>query len=191
MLFLLAATTTDNASSITPALGLFSTAVLLLLWLIKRLGADIKQTLWLQPSNIKWLVIGGLLGMVYWLLDHGLTVMVFQTNLQTTIAKWQTANSHYHWLSVLLSSVVLAPVFEELIFRGLLLKALTRQTSFHMAAPITAILFALIHWSWPGFISLMLVGMIYAYLTRLSGSVIPAILAHATHNLITYLFYSH
>ncbi len=182
---------TSQSTLITPALWLFSSATLLLFGLVKRFGVSIQDSLTLHQPQVRWLLLALLIGGIYWWFDHALTVWLWQQDPQISITAWQTANSHYHWLSVLLSTVVLAPVFEELLFRGLLLKALTQRFNFYLAATATAVVFALIHWSWPAFISLFLVGWVYAWLSHRSGSVLPAMLAHCTHNLITYLFYNY
>lgn len=181
---------TSQSTPFTPALLLFSSATLLLCRLLKRCGVSIRDSLSLQPVKTWWYLAAMVIAGLYWWFDHALLVWVWQQDPQANIAAWQAANSHYHWLSVLLASVVLAPLFEELLFRGLLLKALSQRFNFYLAAGVTALVFALIHGSWPAFVSLFLVGWIYAWLTHRSGSVLPAILGHTTHNLITYLVYN-
>ncbi len=179
------------SSVLTPALWLHLSATLLLLLLSYRLSGQRKYNLLINPVKLKWLLLSTAVGVAYWLIDHWLIdVWLNNSNNSASIESWQQANARYHWVSVFISSVIMAPVFEELFFRGLIFRALALRFNVVLAALTSAGLFALIHWSWPECISLLLVGLIYAALTHKSNSVLTPIVAHMTHNLITYLYYS-
>lgn len=88
------------------------------------------------------------------------------------------------WIGIFLMAAVLAPILEELTFRGLLFPALASN----MKRPLWAILacgflFACIHPQgpliWP---ALMAVGAAAAYLRYYTGSIVPSVVLHATHN---------
>lgn len=86
-----------------------------------------------------------------------------------------------------LSIVVVAPVVEELVFRGLLLRGLLRRHSPTLAASVTAVVFALYHLDpWQAAAAFPL-GLGLAWLTIASGSVLPAILAHVLLNAASLL----
>ncbi len=81
-----------------------------------------------------------------------------------------------------LSVIVVAPVLEELVFRGLLLHGLRRRHSPTFAATASAIVFALYHldpWQMAAAFGL---GLGLAWLTLGTRSVLPAILVHALIN---------
>jgi membrane protease YdiL (CAAX protease family) len=95
----------------------------------------------------------------------------------------------------LLTSVVLAPIFEEIAFRGFLFQGLKSKTGILMAAVISSILFAVVHtqydfWGW---ISVGTMGLAACYLTHRTGSLKTAIAFHAIGNLLisldVYFFY--
>lgn len=174
---------------ITPALWLHLTTALLLVLLIKHFGASIISTIQLNTVETKWFVLTICIAVLYWLVDYWAMKFVFNINHSATITAWNQANSGYLTWSVFISSVLMAPVFEELFFRGLLFCAILRRFNEVSAALISALLFALIHWSWPEFISLFLAGLIYAGLAYKSKSVITPIIAHMVHNLMTYVYY--
>lgn len=97
--------------------------------------------------------------------------------------------------SLLFSSVVLAPLFEEFAFRGFLFQGLKSKTGVWAAATVSSILFAVAHtqydvWGW---ISVGTMGMAACYLTHRTGSLKTAIAFHAIGNLLisldVYLFY--
>jgi hypothetical protein len=86
-----------------------------------------------------------------------------------------------------LAVVVLAPVGEELLFRGLLLRALVRRIRFWPAALLSALLFAAAHADayllWPRAIALAGTGVVLAWLYRWRGYW-ASVTAHATVNIV-------
>jgi membrane protease YdiL (CAAX protease family) len=93
------------------------------------------------------------------------------------------------WQLVLtiLALVVLAPLGEELLFRGLLLRALARRFRFWPAAIITSVLFTAAHADayllWPRAIALVGTGLLLAWVYRQRGYW-ASVAAHATVNTI-------
>jgi membrane protease YdiL (CAAX protease family) len=85
------------------------------------------------------------------------------------------------------SLVVLAPLGEELLFRGLLLRALVRRLRFWPSAIITSLLFASAHPDsyvlWPRAIALVLTGLALAWLYRRRGYW-ASVTAHAAVNIV-------
>jgi membrane protease YdiL (CAAX protease family) len=85
------------------------------------------------------------------------------------------------------SLVVLAPLGEELLFRGLLLRALVRRLRFWPSAIITSLVFASAHPDsyvlWPRAIALALTGLALAWLYRRRGYW-ASVTAHATVNIV-------
>ena len=85
------------------------------------------------------------------------------------------------------SLVVLAPLGEELLFRGLLLRALVRRLRFWPAAVITSVLFTAAHADayilWPRAIALFGTGLALAWVYRRRGYW-ASVAAHATVNTI-------
>lgn len=93
------------------------------------------------------------------------------------------------WGAVLtvIALVVLAPLGEELLFRGLLLRGLARRLRFRWAALVSSAVFATAHldaWidaNWARGIALVAVGLGLAWLYRWRGY-LAAVVAHATVN---------
>lgn len=81
---------------------------------------------------------------------------------------------------------VLAPVGEELLFRGFLQNELhTATKNIHVAIWISAILFSAIHIQFFGFIPRLLLGALFGYLYYWSGNLWVPILAHFVNNAFT------
>ncbi len=85
-------------------------------------------------------------------------------------------------LAALLLAVVIAPVAEELFFRGLLFRAFLGRYSFTTAVVAATILFAVFHLNpWQGMRALFL-GLWAAWLLCRTGSLLPGIIGHAFFN---------
>jgi membrane protease YdiL (CAAX protease family) len=84
-------------------------------------------------------------------------------------------------------AVVLAPVFEELLFRGYAYPALKTRFGFPRACLLVSSAFALTHFHGPSFLPLgvLAVGLTLAY--ELTGSLLTSIVMHAVFNGIMLL----
>lgn len=90
-------------------------------------------------------------------------------------------------LNVFFPVVLVAPLAEELFFRGLVLRSHLAGYSLTAAVWISAVLFALAHLNlWQAAAALPL-GLGYAWLSLRTGSLLPGILSHMTVNF-TYNF---
>lgn len=83
--------------------------------------------------------------------------------------------------------VVLSAVIEELYLRGALLTVHEEAAGTMPCLVLSGLVFALLHGSLLNFAGPFVAGVAYAYLTFVSGSVWPAVLAHGVNNLY-YLF---
>ena len=79
---------------------------------------------------------------------------------------------------------VAAPVGEELLFRGLLLRASLRHVSFPLANGLQALLFATIHLDLAATPFLFAFGFAAGWLARSSGGLLAPMIMHAVLNLI-------
>jgi membrane protease YdiL (CAAX protease family) len=89
-------------------------------------------------------------------------------------------------------AVVLAPITEELMFRGLLLRSFMRRMSFWPAAVLSTALFSLFHVYEVGTLlgavtlaaTVATLGLGNCFLVRITGRLAPAIMVHATYNAL-------
>lgn len=79
---------------------------------------------------------------------------------------------------------LLGPVFEELVFRGLLLGGLTRHISFRWANVLQALAFALAHDDAPRFAFYFTMGLLAGALVKSTRSLAPAIALHVLNNAL-------
>ncbi|MBP5425190.1 MAG: CPBP family intramembrane metalloprotease [Prevotella sp.] len=86
---------------------------------------------------------------------------------------------------------LLAPVCEELVFRGAVLRALLRWTPRHwLAIAISALLFALIHANPIQMPHAFLIGLLLGWLYYRTDSIVPGIVYHWVNNSIAYVVYN-
>lgn len=83
---------------------------------------------------------------------------------------------------LVIAAVVLAPIVEELIFRGCLYRFLKSQTTLLPAQIASGLLFSMIHWNLLSFLPLVLVGIFLARVYEKTGSILVAIWFHAFFN---------
>lgn len=78
--------------------------------------------------------------------------------------------------------VLVAPLTEELLFRGLILRGLLRRGSVTAAIVLSALLFGLVHLNpWQSTTTTMM-GLLLGWWTVRTGSLLPALAAHALNN---------
>ena len=87
-------------------------------------------------------------------------------------------------LALLFGGAVVAPFVEEVFFRGFVFTGLRQRLGWKQAAIASAGLFALAHFMPTSILPIFILGLVFAFLYQLSGSVWPAILMHMLTNTI-------
>jgi membrane protease YdiL (CAAX protease family) len=82
--------------------------------------------------------------------------------------------------------VMIAPIFEELIFRGIILDGFLKVYSPKKSIIWSSVLFALIHLNPWQAIGAFLIGLFIGWVYYRTQSIIPCILIHFTNNLIAF-----
>ncbi|MCB9878266.1 MAG: CPBP family intramembrane metalloprotease [Planctomycetes bacterium] len=85
---------------------------------------------------------------------------------------------------IALGVAVLAPLFEELLFRGYLFTALAVMLPMWLVQLVTATLFGLAH-GLEHALPIGVLSLLFGYLRQRHGSLWPGVLAHALHNALT------
>ncbi|MBQ8781306.1 MAG: CPBP family intramembrane metalloprotease [Oscillospiraceae bacterium] len=83
----------------------------------------------------------------------------------------------------ILTSIILAPIAEELIFRGILLSEAARINE-RFAIVFSAVMFGLMHGNPYQFASAAIIGLVLGYSVIKTGSLFPAIVGHITVNFM-------
>jgi membrane protease YdiL (CAAX protease family) len=96
---------------------------------------------------------------------------------------------------VVLFGVLLAPIFEETLFRGFLLPLLARSVGPWLGILLTAVPFALLHgaqnrWAWQPVVLIGVAGVAFGYVRYKTGSTTAAFLMHSAYNAMGFLGYA-
>ena len=95
--------------------------------------------------------------------------------------------SDYGWWGAFMKVVIMAPVIEELIFRGIILHGFRRNYNAATAVIISALLFSLFHlnpWQMP---ATFVLGLLLGWIMIRTRNILLAIIGHAINNLLVLL----
>ena len=154
-------------------------------WLLRTVGSSVREA-FRVPSWKTALVWGSALGGVFLVLSVGSRILS---------ADWSLP---FDSVPSLISTVILAPVFEEFLMRGAIMTALRQKWSFAVANGITAVLFLALHcpgWYFLGVLSeqflhplggavaVLAVGLLCGLAAKRSSALPAAMIVHLLNNI--------
>jgi len=145
----------------------------------------------IRPASRGWLALGAGLGAVTMLLNTG-TVYLYATltgddSIPVERVAMMEVLGGPLWQSVLMLAlgVVLIPIGEELIFRGVIFGWM-RRWPLPVAVIVSALVFAVMHGFSVVFPVAVVLGIVTAMIYHHSGSIWPAVMLHAVNNGIAF-----
>jgi len=84
---------------------------------------------------------------------------------------------------VIIASVI-APIFEEILFRGIFYQALKKRFGFWQAIVFSSILFSMLHFNTAQFLPIVGLGMLLCLIFEYTGSLVPVIVLHIFNNTL-------
>ena len=90
------------------------------------------------------------------------------------------------FLAVTLAGAVLAPISEELYFRGAVFRGYLRTSPPWVAYLATGVLFALLHLNWRAFLPLFVLSLMLCWTYRRTGSIVPSMVGHMVNNTTAF-----
>ncbi|MFA5366943.1 MAG: type II CAAX endopeptidase family protein [Dehalococcoidia bacterium] len=93
----------------------------------------------------------------------------------------------YNWAMLGLFAIVVAPVAEELFFRGFMLPGISKRFGKGWGIVISAFIFSLVHLQPGALVPIFLLGLLLAWLYIKTKSIWPCIFAHFTYNSIAFV----
>ena len=150
------------------------------------------RALGFRNSNVKGLLLGisvVLIGIAFGSLYDFIIVQTGAESPSSLPADF--VGTWYNWAMLGLFAIVVAPVAEELFFRGFMLPGIGKRFGKGWGIVISAIIFALAHLQ-PGalgaLVPIFLLGLLLAWLYIKTKSIWPCIFAHFTYNSIAFVF---
>ena len=186
-----AALTSQNSGATVWLVGIAAISAL-----IAALGANVIRVrspaaIGLVKTSGRWLMIGAGAGLLGFLINRLVIVLYVwisgdTSNPQQGMADTAMGGSLVQFALLLILGGLLAPLGEELLFRGVLFGWL-RRWRFVLAAIISALVFGTAHGFNVVFPAAIVLGLLNAYVYEKSGSIWPAVVAHATNNTLIFI----
>lgn len=165
--------------------------VIIVPWLAKRIHTNIKEIgldrlpLWIEiiitPAGlILYLFLSAILMFIGSKIIPG-----FAINQAQDIGFSQLSH-RYEYILAFSTLVILAPIAEEILFRGYLFGKLKKQVPIWAAIIVTSAVFGAVHGAWNIAIDTFALSVVLCILRQTTGSIWPSILLHMAKNYIAF-----
>ena len=124
------------------------------------------------------------------LISFGLNNVIVMSPLVDMSAGYAKANEGFYGSLLgieLVGSGILAPMLEELVFRGIVYGSLRKLLGVWQSVVISALIFAAVHFNIVQFVYAFIVGIVLAITMECIGNVYGAIAGHMTANIFAVL----
>lgn len=151
----------------------------------RRLGTPLRMRLRLAPPRFWPLTffVAGAVSLLSFFLNYLMALATGGALLEgTTYDAVSRFGGAPGWLLVL-ALALLPALVEELFFRGALLSGLEKWGQ-GAAILVSSLCFALVHGSAANFLGPLVAGLLFGYLTVITGSLWPAVVGHLCNNLV-------
>jgi membrane protease YdiL (CAAX protease family) len=108
--------------------------------------------------------------------------------LQETVKTYQEANAITVRIMIAISAILIAPIAEEIVFRGYIYTTTKRFSGRLFATLLSSLLFGVVHFNITALIPLIFLAIVLALAYELSGSLWAPISIHALFNASQILF---
>ncbi|WP_286906799.1 CPBP family intramembrane glutamic endopeptidase [Clostridium sp. UBA1652] len=185
----------DLSSSLSNYIVLFArtiASILIIRYVVKKssLKCILKQRV-SKKIEVSLLFLGVLL-LIGYVLTYSTSIDLLLINVPYSqafidAASNLVADSKYAFLS----TVLFAPVFEEILHRGIILEKLSRKYNEFISILISALIFAFSHLNLVQGVNTFFLGIVISLIYIKSGSLLITILIHLINNLYFYLVMFH
>lgn len=110
---------------------------------------------------------------------------------QMAVEEFSKAETLFGKVYLAVFAILIAPLAEEVLFRGIIYRALRDFGFPKLAFWVSALLFALIHQSLAIFLPIFVLGLIFAWLYEKTGNLLSSITAHAAFNALNVALILH
>ena len=173
--------------------GLAIVLVLGVPWVVKKRRTT-KQELGIQRF-VSWKdILITPVGMVVYLVLTSVVTMLatyfltFVDYGQAQETGFATVASRPEYILAFISLVIVAPIAEEVLFRGYLFGKLRKYAPLWLSILVTSALFGLIHFQWNVGIDVFVLSIVLCILRVVSGSLWPSIMLHMLKNGVAFYF---
>jgi membrane protease YdiL (CAAX protease family) len=185
----------DTGNNIHLFMFLFATELatfLMLVWLLRSQKKKLKDIYFTKPKIFSLLASIPAFG-VYVLFSSGIYFLYSPFLSEETVNQEQdigyssSGNEPLELVFIFISLVVIAPLLEELLFRGFVLRGLVKSAGWPVAIIASSILFGFAHLQLNVGLDTFALGVVAATLVYATNNLWPSIMLHAIKNLVAFL----
>ncbi|MFV0363949.1 MAG: lysostaphin resistance A-like protein [Suipraeoptans sp.] len=137
-----------------------------------------------KNGSVKYLILVGISICVHYVLNN----LIFVSEIDKSTESYTQIQELFYSPSIgvqLVVLVLITPICEELVYRGLVYRRLRERSGFIRAGILSSLIFSFVHGNIVQMIYAFCVGMLFAYLCEKFNTVIAPIIAHALMNLMS------
>lgn len=176
----------QNSSELILCISFISEIIIIFIGL-KKAKTPLKKIFESPKTNIKDILFLMVLVVGTWFVMAGLTIIYINHSQAARETQEKLSSillgSSKEWFSIL-SVVIIAPILEEIVFRGIILQGFLKNYSITKAIIITAVLFGLFHGNIVQTPLVILLGIVLGVIYIKTGSLFMCIAGHALNNFI-------
>ncbi len=155
-----------------------------------------KLSFGLSIKNLKYVIWTPLIYLItiILLLFVGLLNQYLLTNFfdieikpQEILEKFKELESSFEISIFVIGSAVVAPIYEELLFRGIIFPKLIQKTNFTIALLLSSLIFAVLHFHLSALLPLFVLSIILSITYLYTSTIWASISLHALFNLISII----
>ena len=125
-------------------------------------------------------VLGGLVSILYSLVDSTPQTQITVSFIKNHPPTWQL-------IVMAFTAIILAPIAEEALFRGVLYTALKQRGYRRLALWGNAAIFAFIHFNVAALIPLLFLALVWTWLYERTGNLLASIAGHMVFNAVNFV----
>lgn len=172
--------TSENLGSLILVPGQLMGMLLMMLYLWKNGYLHWERATW-SPVSPAYLALTVIIGLsAIWLLEVLMSHLSFLPNL----LEQQFDILQSSWLGILCIAL-LAPIFEEILFRGIITKSLLQEYRPGSAIVLSALIFGVVHLNPVQVVSACIIGLLLGWMYYKTASLIPCIAIHIINNSLS------
>jgi membrane protease YdiL (CAAX protease family) len=107
---------------------------------------------------------------------------------QTQQTGFANLSDHYEYVLAFVTLIIVAPVFEEILFRGYLYGKIRKVIPAWLAITIVSIVFAAVHGQWNVSLDVFALSIVLCSLREMTGSIWAGVLLHMCKNGLAFYF---
>lgn len=146
----------------------------------------------LFSTSIKWFLVSLIAGLGVAFITLQLSQLFPPDIGRSSTFEMIKSGGFYAQVLLMIGTVVLAPLFEEYLFRGLIYDSMRARFGIYLAIFLSAAVFMAFHLLeyynyWVGLFAIFVLGVFIAAIREYSGSILNPIICHASYNLCILL----